>query len=241
MIDTAEETTCLACGAPIIQIGGRGHRKRLYCDDRCRQRAHRAKEQGNVTSVMHDATLQARIVELEQELTRYRHLADMLDRAKREARFMVLGEQTEYHDLMDFAVFGGYSYWHSFMNRSKDETLLRAIATAENYLEGLIALREDPRQRDLDELSRQVKDLQARLDIEQRYREDTRVRHFKSWLRRRPRPQDADFLKLFLEDSRLPHHASRSMYIARLKQYGYTAEDIALFEEAWKDMLFDQS
>ncbi len=221
MIDTAEETTCLACGAPIIQIGGRGHRKRLYCDDRCRQRAHRAKEQGNVTSVMHDATLQARIVELEQELTRYRHLADMLDRAKREARFMVLGEQTEYHDLMDFAVFGGYSYWHSFMNRAKDETLLRAIATAENYLEGLIALREDPRQRDLDELSR--------------------VRHFKSWLRRRPRPQDADFLKLFLEDSRLPHHASRSMYIARLKQYGYTAEDIALFEEAWKDMLFDQS
>jgi hypothetical protein len=86
-----------------------------------------------------------------------------------------------------------------------------------------------------------VKDLQARLDIEERYRNDIQVRHFKSWLRRWRLPQDADFLKLFLDDTRLPHHASRSMYIARLKQYGYTAEDIAVFEETWKDMLFNQS
>ncbi len=121
MIDTAEQTTteCLACGSPIIQIAGRGHRKRLYCDDRCRQQAHR--------------------------------------------------QRTQTHEQV----------------------------TAE-----------------------------AR---------------FKSWLRRRRLPQDADFLKLFLDDTRLPYHASRSMYIARLKQYGYTAEDIAMFEEAWKDMLFNQS
>jgi len=90
-------------------------------------------------------------------------------------------------------------------------------------------------------LEKEVKDLKRRLNVEERYRTDTQVRHFKSWLRRRRLPQDADFLKLFLDDTRLPHHASRSMYVARLKQYGYTAEDITLFEEAWKDMLFNQS
>src|SRR6266571_2371123 len=90
-------------------------------------------------------------------------------------------------------------------------------------------------------LELEVQRLKARLNVEERYRTDTQVRHFKSWLRRRRLPQDADFLKLFLDDTRLPYHASRSMYIARLKQYGYTAEDIAMFEEAWKDMLFNQS
>jgi hypothetical protein len=150
VIDTAEQTTteCLACGAPIIQLSGRGHRKRLYCDDRCRQKVHRQR-----TQKQEQETSEARIAALELEVQR----------------------------------------------------------------------------------------LQERLRIEERYRTDTQVRHFKSWLRRRRLPQDADFLKLFLDDTRLPHHASRSMYIARLKQYGYTAEDIALFEESWKDMLFNQS
>ncbi len=150
MIDTAEQTTteCLACGSPIIQIAGRGHRKRLYCDDRCRQQAHRQR-----TQTHEQVTAEARIAALEKE----------------------------------------------------------------------------------------VQELRSRLNVEERYRTDTQVRHFKSWLRRRRLPQDADFLKLFLDDTRLPYHASRSMYIARLKQYGYTAEDIAMFEEAWKDMLFNQS
>jgi hypothetical protein len=77
MIDTAEQTTteCLACGSPIIQIAGRGHRKRLYCDDRCRQRAHRAKGQGNVT-IDTNGDLQQRIAELEQRNAELKRLID---------------------------------------------------------------------------------------------------------------------------------------------------------------------
>jgi len=77
MIDTAEQTTteCLACGSPIIQIAGRGHRKRLYCDDRCRQRAHRSKGQGNVT-IDTNGDLQQRIAQLEQRNAELEHLID---------------------------------------------------------------------------------------------------------------------------------------------------------------------
>ena len=91
------------------------------------------------------------------------------------------------------------------------------------------------------ELEREVQALQERLNIEQRYRTDTQVRHFKSWLRTHDQPQDSDFFKRFLADTRLPQHASRSLYAARLKQYGYSAEERLLFEEIWKDMLFKQS
>ena len=75
------------------------------------------------------------------------------------------------------------------------------------------------------ELEHEVQALQERLDIEQRYRTDTQVRHFKIWLCTHPQPQDSDFLKRFLADTRLPQHASRSLYAARLKQYGLLAED----------------
>ena len=88
------------------------------------------------------------------------------------------------------------------------------------------------------ELEREVQKLQERLDIEQRYRTDIQVRHFKSWLRTHSQPQDTDFFKRFLADARLPQHASRSLYAARLKQYGYSDEDIFLFQERWKDMIF---
>ena len=90
-------------------------------------------------------------------------------------------------------------------------------------------------------LEHEVQALQERLDIEQRYRTDTQVRHFKNWLRTHDQPQDTDFFKRFLADTRLPQHASRSLYAARLKQYGYSAEDRHVFEETWKDMLFNQS
>src|SRR6266702_2761500 len=86
MIETAEETitTCQRCGAPIEQKPGRGHRSRLYCDDRgkCRQRAHRARKQvqaqdtANVTPSVTNGDLQQRIAQLEQELAAAHHLID---------------------------------------------------------------------------------------------------------------------------------------------------------------------
>lgn len=39
-----EETTCKACGAPIVQIGG-GHRQRQYCDDACKQAAFKRRQE----------------------------------------------------------------------------------------------------------------------------------------------------------------------------------------------------
>ena len=86
MIDTAEEATCLACGSPIIQINGRGHRRRLYCDDRCRQKAHRqARKQdpANVTPHVTNGDLQQRIAELEQDLAAAHHLIDEYINRKR--------------------------------------------------------------------------------------------------------------------------------------------------------------
>jgi hypothetical protein len=143
MIDTQQtpSTVCLACGRPIEQK--RGHRKRLYCDDTCRQRGHRHREQ---------ETSEARITALKNEVQR----------------------------------------------------------------------------------------LQQRLNVEERFRTDTQVRHFKSWVRSHPQQRDNDFAKRFLDDTRLPQHASRALYTAHLKQYGYSAEDVYLFEEMWKDMLFKQ-
>ena len=70
MIDAAQEiTTCLECGSTIIQISGRGHRKRQYCDDRCRQRAHRtrqAKEEREQCET-NDQAQAARMKKLEEE------------------------------------------------------------------------------------------------------------------------------------------------------------------------------
>ncbi len=96
-------------------------------------------------------------------------------------------------------------------------------------------------QRRIAELEQEVQRLTERLNVEERYRTDVQVRHFKTWLKTHPQPIDTDFSRRVLADSRLPHHASRAMYAARLRQYGYSAEDMELFQEAWKAMLFTQS
>ncbi len=87
-------------------------------------------------------------------------------------------------------------------------------------------------------LENEVQRLQRRLNIEERYRIDTEVHHFKRWLRSHDQPQDTDFFNRFLADSRLPEHASRGMYEAKLRSAGYSEEDMHLFENAWKTMLF---
>ena len=90
-------------------------------------------------------------------------------------------------------------------------------------------------------MQKQIHQLQECLDIEGRFRTDTQVRHFKGWLRQHLQAHDTDFFKRFLADTRLPQHASRSRYAAFLRHYHYSEEDISLFEEAWKDMMFLQS
>ena len=104
-----------------------------------------------------------------------------------------------------------------------------------------VTIDEEGYQKQIAALEQEVSDLQARLNLEERLRIDVEVRHFKNWLRRCLQPQDSDFAKRFLADTRLPLHASRSMYEARLRQYKYSEEDIYLFRDAWKSMLLSQS
>ena len=91
------------------------------------------------------------------------------------------------------------------------------------------------------ELEERVQVLEARPKLEERVRADTTVQHFKTYLRRHPQPRDTDFFTRFLADIRLPQHASRALYEAKLKTYGYQTEDIHLFHDAWLTMLLEQS
>jgi endogenous inhibitor of DNA gyrase (YacG/DUF329 family) len=101
-----------------------------------------------------------RLRELTGELATSHQVLDLSDRAKLEARFMHLGEQVGYHPLTTLSIFGGFGYWQDFMNHANNETLLKAIAAAEYYLEGLIALRGDPRERRITELEQRIAELE---------------------------------------------------------------------------------
>lgn len=90
-------------------------------------------------------------------------------------------------------------------------------------------------------LETEIQALKKQLAIEERFRTDTVERHFKKWLRSHDQAEGSDFAKRFLADTRLPQHASRSLYEARLRLHDYSDEDILLFQEAWKAMLFTQS
>lgn len=151
MIAIEQQTTCKVCGTPIVQKGGKGHRKRIYCSPRCKQIDYR-----------------------------------------RTHRSVTIGVTLE----------------------------------DEKYIA---------------ELERENKDLQERLDLEERFRTDVEVRTFKSWLRTHPQPRDTDFAKRFLDDRDMPLKASRSKYEAQLHRLKYSEEDVSLFREAWKDMLLLQS
>jgi hypothetical protein len=86
-------------------------------------------------------------------------------------------------------------------------------------------------------LENEIQQLRQRLKIEERFRTDTQVYHFKKWLRSHDQPQDSDFAQRFLVDSRLPQHASRSLYEAKMRTTGYSEEDMHLFQDAWKSMI----
>ena len=74
--------------------------------------------------------------------------------------------------------------------------------------------------------------------IEERFRTDTRVHHFKKWLRSHDQPEDTDFAQRFLTDSQMPEHASRGLYEAIMRSAGnHSDEDMHLFHDAWRSMI----
>jgi hypothetical protein len=144
MIDTTEQTTCLACGKPLVQVEGRGHRKKRYCDDRCRQRAHRSKGQGNVTIVT-NGDLQQRVVELEQELAAANEMIDKLLSRKKtttplkrsyQDRLTRKGEQLDWPALeIRTTIKPGRKNWRVFMLNESNDQLIRAIIAVERLEE----------------------------------------------------------------------------------------------------------
>jgi hypothetical protein len=79
----------------------------------------------------------------------------------------------------------------------------------------------------------------VRIALKGRFRTDTDVHYFNNWLRTHDQPQDTNFFKRFLADGQLPEHASRGLNEAKMRSAGnYSDEDMHLFHDAWKLMLF---
>ena len=93
-----------------------------------------------------------------------------------------------------------------------------------------------------------LRELQVRLEaiqnIDERFRMDTQVRPFGSWLQKHARYYaETPFGQRFLADRRkrlLPPQGSRADYEARLRAAGYQASDLEIFQEAWREMLKTQ-
>ena len=90
-----------------------------------------------------------------------------------------------------------------------------------------------------------VRELHVRLEaiqnVDERFRMDTQVRPFGSWLQKHARYYaETHFGQRFLADRRtrlLPPQGSRADYEARLRAAGYQASDLEIFREAWREML----
>ena len=107
----------------------------------------------------------------------------------------------------------------------------------------------DTAQKQVAALQARVRELESRLtaiqDINERFRNDTRVRAFAPWLEKRAQYYAASsFGQRFLADRGerlLPPSASRANY-ERIMRYTlkYADEDIETFREAWREMLKTQ-
>jgi hypothetical protein len=76
-------------------------------------------------------------------------------------------------------------------------------------------------------------------DLYEAYEFDTGVQPFKQWLEHRLRRNQRDAVAVLarrlLTDFKIPRQASKSMYAARMRQYGYSADDIRTFLAAWQE------
>jgi hypothetical protein len=93
-----------------------------------------------------------------------------------------------------------------------------------------------------------LRELQVRLEVIQnvneRFRMDTQVRPFGSWLQKHAQYYaQTPFGQRFLADRStrlLPPRGSRADYETRLRAAGYQASDLEIFREAWREMLKTQ-
>lgn len=87
---------------------------------------------------------QAHILELAQQLTRYRQMVDLDDRTHLEQQLLDIGEQIGYRQFLPadhfVAVGSGLEFWRSFAAGADDETLAQAVNRARRYAENLVAI-----------------------------------------------------------------------------------------------------
>jgi hypothetical protein len=94
-------------------------------------------------------------------------------------------------------------------------------------------------------LEKQVKELSARLaalhSVNERFRNDTQVRAFGSWLKQARYYAETPFGQRFLDGRKnriLPPRASRATYKQIMyHQLRYSTEDRETFREAWRELL----
>jgi len=133
------------------------------------------------------------------------------------------------------------AHWNGFLPATQqaleDVMQLHSVELAERVASALsseIAAHEN----ELHQLHTRLAAIQS---VEERFHTDTEARHFKTWLRKQGLHPQGSFAERFLNDTRLPTHASRALYEARLKHYGYSLEDIQVFQEHWKALLIAQT
>ena len=142
----------------------------------------------------------------------------------------------------------GYSQvTHAFLEaimREAPEVLDLVIAAIEFERQG--ANEKDVAQAQVATLEKQVRDLQARLaalqDVNERFRNDTRVRAFAPWVEKRAQYYaESPFGQRFLSNRKerlLPPSASRSHYESIMRHtLHYSEEVLESFREAWREML----
>jgi hypothetical protein len=145
MIDTAEQTTCKACGKPLEQASKRGPRQREYCNATCRQRAHRkrtapqSKSAVTIVAIDERHVLEQRIAQLERENatlkatrgTRASSGAKKL-RLRYIERCMAWGKKVGYQPLtVELYVGEGLAAWETYMKEANEKLLIRLILAAE--------------------------------------------------------------------------------------------------------------
>ena len=206
MIDTTNETTCQACGRPLVHIPG--HRKKAFCNDTCRQRHHRSQKEQQAREAA-QAALRASFGDYLPETQRV--LEEVM-------RLQSIGLASRVAAALADEI-----------THTRDAAHVQlAVLQAEHAA-----------------LQATLRELQVRLEaienVDERFRMDTRVRPFGSWLQKHARYYaETRFGQRFLADRSmrlLPPRGSRADYETRLRAAGYEASDLEIFREAWREML----
>ncbi len=209
MIDTTNETRCKDCDRPLVHIPG--HRKKVFCNDTCRQRHHRSQKEQQAKETAQGALQASTSSYLPQT------------RAVLEEVMRLQGMELAGRVAMALA---------DEITHARDAAHAQLAVLQAEYATLQVTVRE----------------LHVRLEaienVDERFRMDTQVRPFGSWLQKHARYYaQTPFGQRFLADRStrlLPPQGSRADYESRLRAAGYQASDLETFRETWREMLKTQ-